>query len=124
MQNAVYVCAMIYVVLYKLWWFKLVLLFGDAGFENYIRKKAKLHLKRRLFHFGSFPMIKLTEGSGYFFHVKMPGYRLASLAAATTLHFTAFCIQLLVSQNPTACIAYLGGSSRLLIRSTGAIILS
>ena len=46
-----------------------------------------------------------VQGSGYFFHVKMPGYRLASLSAATTLHFTACCIQLLLSQNPTACIA-------------------
>jgi len=68
--------------------------------------------------------LQLNEGSGYFFHVKMPGYRLASLAAATTLHFTACCIQLFVSRNPTACIAYLGGSSQLFIRSTGAIILS
>jgi hypothetical protein len=67
---------------------------------------------------------QLNEGSGYFFHVKMPGYRLASLTAATTLHFTAFRIQLLLSQNPTACFAYLGGSSQLLIRGTGAIILS
>jgi hypothetical protein len=49
----------------------------------------------------------LNGGSGYFFHVKMPGYRLASLAAATTLDFTACCIQPLLSQNPTACIAYL-----------------
>jgi hypothetical protein len=50
---------------------------------------------------------QLIEGSGYFFYVKMPGYRLASLAAATPLHFTALCIQLLLAQNPTACIAYL-----------------
>ena len=63
--------------------------------------------------------VQLYEGSGYFFHVKMPGYRRLSLAAATILHFTACCIRLLVSQNPTACIAYLGGSSQLLIRSTG-----
>jgi hypothetical protein len=68
--------------------------------------------------------IKEDEGSGYFFHVKMPGYRLASLTAATTLHFTACFIQLLLSRNPTACIAYFGGNSQLLIRSTGAIILS
>jgi hypothetical protein len=68
--------------------------------------------------------LQLNEESGYFFHVKMPGYRLASLAAATTLHFTARCIQPLLSQNPTACIAYLGGSSQLPISSTGAIILS
>jgi len=67
---------------------------------------------------------KLVEGPGYFLHVKMPGYRLASLSAATTPHFTACYIQDLLSQNPTACIAYLGGSRQLLIRSTGAIILS
>jgi len=54
----------------------------------------------------------------------MPGYRLASLAAATILDFTACCIQLLVSLNPTACIAYLGGKSHLLVRNTEAIIWS
>jgi hypothetical protein len=54
----------------------------------------------------------------------MPGYRLASLAAATILHFTACFIELLLSQNTTACIAYLGGNNQLLIRSAWAIILS
>jgi hypothetical protein len=54
----------------------------------------------------------------------MPGYRLASLTAATTLHFTACYMQLPLSQNPTVCIAYLGGISQLLMRSAGAIILS
>jgi hypothetical protein len=49
--------------------------------------------------------LQVFEGSGYFFHVKMPGYGLASLAAATTLQFTACCIQLPLSQNPIACIA-------------------
>jgi len=75
-------------------------------------------------YFSLFNRFSLYEESGYFFHFKMPVYRLASLAAATTPHFTACCIHLLLSQNPTACIAYLGGSSQLLIRSTGAIILS
>jgi len=67
---------------------------------------------------------QLLEGSRYFFHVKMPGYRLARQAAATTLHFTACDIELVLSQNPAVCIAYLGGNSQLPIRSAGAIILS
>jgi hypothetical protein len=33
--------------------------------------------------------LNLDEGSGYFFHGKMPGCCLPSLAAATALHFTA-----------------------------------
>jgi hypothetical protein len=45
----------------------------------------------------------------------MPGYRLPSLAAATILDFTAGSIQPLMSQNPTAYIAYLGSNSQLLI---------
>jgi hypothetical protein len=45
----------------------------------------------------------------------MPGYRLASLAAATILNFAACFIPLLLSQNPKACIAYLGGNSQLQI---------
>jgi hypothetical protein len=66
----------------------------------------------------------LFEGSGYFFHDKMPRYRLQGLSAATTLHFIACHIEHPMSQNPTACFAYLGGNSQLLIKSTGAIILS
>jgi hypothetical protein len=53
----------------------------------------------------------------------MPGYRLPVLAAATALHFTACHIQHPLSQKPTASVAYPGGSSQLLIKSTGAIIL-
>jgi hypothetical protein len=58
---------------------------------------------------------KPIQGSGYFFHDKMPGYRLPGLSAATTLHFTACCIQHPLCLNPTVCFAYLGGSSQLLI---------
>jgi hypothetical protein len=65
----------------------------------------------------------LFQGSRYFFHDKMPGYRLPGLAAATTLHFIACHIQHPLSQKPTACFAYPGGSNQLLIRGTGAIIL-
>jgi hypothetical protein len=65
----------------------------------------------------------LIQGSGYFFHDKMPGYRLPGLAAATALQFTACRIQHPLSQKPTASFAYPGGSSQLLIKSTGAIIL-
>jgi hypothetical protein len=65
----------------------------------------------------------IFQESGYFFHDKMPGYRLPGLAAATVLQFTACRIQHPLSQKPTASFAYPGGSSQLLIRSTGAIIL-
>jgi hypothetical protein len=93
--------------------------YRQSGYPNASRhRQGGIFLKHR------WNKPKLFEGLGYFLHVKMPGYRLASLSAATTLHFTACCIQLLLSQNPTAFIAYLGGSSQLLIRSTGAIILS
>jgi len=68
--------------------------------------------------------IQINQGSGYFFHDKMPGYRRAGLSAATTPQFTACHIQHLPSQKPPACFAYPGGSSQLLIRNTGAIILS
>jgi hypothetical protein len=74
--------------------------------------------------FFKLPNPYLIQGSGYFFHDKMPGYRLAGLSAATTLQFTACHIQHPTSQNPTASFAYPGGNSQLLIRSTGAIILS
>jgi hypothetical protein len=53
----------------------------------------------------------------------MPSYRLQGLAAATTLHFIACCIEHPLSQNPMACFAYPGGNSQLLIMSAGAIIL-
>jgi hypothetical protein len=54
----------------------------------------------------------------------MPGYRRADPTAATTPQFTARRIQHLLSQKPTSCFAYPGGSSRLLIKGIGAIILS
>jgi hypothetical protein len=54
----------------------------------------------------------------------MPSYRLAGLAAATTLQFTACRIKHPLSQKTTASFAYPGGISHLSIKSTGAIILS
>jgi hypothetical protein len=54
----------------------------------------------------------------------MPGCCLPSLTAATTLHFTAGYLKLLLQQEPTPCFAFLGGNSPLPFRSTGAIILS
>jgi hypothetical protein len=66
---------------------------------------------------------QIYQGSGYFFHDKMPGYRLLGLAAATTLQFAACHIKHPLSQKPTASFAFPGGSSQLLLRSTGAIIL-
>jgi len=54
----------------------------------------------------------------------MPGCCLPSLAAATTLHFTAGYLKLSLQQEPMPCFAFLGGYSPLPIRSTGAIILS
>jgi hypothetical protein len=36
-----------------------------------------------------FNRFHLIQGSGYFFHGKMPGCCLPSLTAATALHFTA-----------------------------------
>jgi hypothetical protein len=65
----------------------------------------------------------LTQGSGYFFHGKMPGCCLPSRTAATALHFTAVHLNLSLQQEPTPCFAFLGGNSPLPIRSTGAIIL-
>jgi hypothetical protein len=65
----------------------------------------------------------MIQGSVYFFHDKMPGYRLPGLAAATALQFTACHIQHPLSQGPTASFAYPGGSNHLHIKSTGAIIL-
>jgi hypothetical protein len=66
----------------------------------------------------------IIQGSGYFFHGKMPGYCLPSLTAATALHFTAGHLKLSFEQEPTPCFAFLGGNSPLPIRSTGAIILA
>jgi hypothetical protein len=66
----------------------------------------------------------LIQGSGYFFHDKMPGYCLPSLTAATALHFTAGYLKLSRQQEPTPCFAFLGGNSPLPIRTTGAIMLS
>jgi hypothetical protein len=65
-----------------------------------------------------------AQGSGYFFHDKMPVYRLPGLAAATALQFTACRIQHPLSLKQTASFAYPGGSNHLLIRGTGAIILT
>jgi hypothetical protein len=56
---------------------------------------------------------KLLQGSGYFFHDKMPGCRLPSLAAVTTLQFTTGDLQLSLKQEPTPCFAFLGGNSPL-----------
>jgi hypothetical protein len=67
---------------------------------------------------------KLDQGSGYFFHDKMPGCCLPSLTAATALHFTASYLKLSLEQEPTPCFAFLGSNSLLPIKSTGAIILS
>jgi hypothetical protein len=67
---------------------------------------------------------QLIQGSGQFFHDKMPGCCLPSLIAATALQFTAGCLKLSLEQEPTPCFAFLGGNSPLPIRSTGAIILS
>jgi hypothetical protein len=67
--------------------------------------------------------LEIVLGSGYFFHDKMPGYCLPGLTAATTLHFTACHIQHPLPQKPTASFAYPGGSSQLLFKSAGAIIL-
>jgi hypothetical protein len=53
----------------------------------------------------------------------MPAYCLPGLAAATTPQFTACHIKLPLSQKPTTCVAYSGGSNQLLFKSTGAIIL-
>jgi hypothetical protein len=67
---------------------------------------------------------KLSQGSGYFFHDKMPGCRLPSLTAATPLQFTTGGLQLSLEQEPTPCFAFLSGNSLLPIRTTGAIILA
>jgi hypothetical protein len=69
-------------------------------------------------------MSNLSQGSGYFFHGKMPGYCLPSLTAATALHFTAGYLKLSLQQELTPCFAFFGGNGLLPIRSTGAIILS
>jgi hypothetical protein len=67
---------------------------------------------------------EVTEGSGYFFHDKMPGCCLPSLTAATALHFTACDLKVSLQQEPAPCFAFLGGNSPLPIGSTGAFILS
>jgi hypothetical protein len=54
-------------------------------------------------------------GVGVFFHDKMPGCCLPSLAAATASHFTAGHLKLSLQQEPTPCFAFLGGNSPLLI---------
>jgi hypothetical protein len=66
----------------------------------------------------------IHQGSGDFLRDRMPGYRLPSLSAATPLNFAAGCIQPTVSQEPTACFAYLDGISQLSYKSNALIILS
>jgi hypothetical protein len=68
--------------------------------------------------------LKLSQGSGYFFHDKMPGCSLPSLTAATALQFTTGGLKISLEQEPTPCFAFFGGNSPLPIRTTGAIILS
>jgi hypothetical protein len=65
----------------------------------------------------------LSEGSGYFFHGKMPGCCLPSLTAATALHFTAGYLKLSLQQQRTPCFAFLGGNRPLPLGSAGAISL-
>jgi hypothetical protein len=48
--------------------------------------------------------INLIEGSGYFFHDKMPGCCLPSLTAATALHFTAGYLKLSLQQDAVFCL--------------------
>jgi hypothetical protein len=64
------------------------------------------------------------QGSGYFFHGKMPGCCLPSQTAATALHFTTCYLKRQIQQEPTPCFAFLGGNSPLPVRSAGAISLS
>jgi hypothetical protein len=73
---------------------------------------------------GTVIVSELIQGSGYFFHGKMPGCCLPSLTAATALHFIAGYLKLSLEQEPRPCFAFLGGNNRLPVRSTGAIILS
>jgi hypothetical protein len=68
--------------------------------------------------------MQLSQGSGYFFHDKMPGCCLPSLTAATALQFTTDCFQLTLEKEPTQSFAFLGGNSPLPLRNTGAIILA
>jgi hypothetical protein len=61
-----------------------------------------------------FPERKLSildQGSGCFFHGKIPGCCLPNLTAATALHFTAGYLKLSLQQEPTPCFAFLGGLS-------------
>jgi hypothetical protein len=67
--------------------------------------------------------VHLTQGSGCFFHCKMPGCCLPSLTAATALHFTAGLLKHSLQQELTPCFAFLGGNRPLPHRSSGAIIL-
>jgi hypothetical protein len=68
--------------------------------------------------------LQLIEGSGHFFHGKMPGCCLPSLTAATALHFTASYLQGSLRQEPTPYFAFLGGNSPLPLKNSGAISLS
>jgi hypothetical protein len=70
-----------------------------------------------------FILIYLFEGSGCFFHGKMPGCCLPSLTAANALHFTAGYLKGSLRQEPTPCFAFLGGNSLLHFESSEAISL-
>jgi hypothetical protein len=48
-------------------------------------------------------MNHLFQGSGYFFHGKMPGCCLPSLTAATALHFTAGYLKLSQAPGRSSC---------------------
>ncbi|MGD2271215.1 MAG: hypothetical protein PVI06_12500, partial [Desulfobacterales bacterium] len=64
-------------------------------------------------------MREIFQGSGCFFHGKMPGCCLPSLTAATALHFTASYLKGPRQHGPTPCFAFLGGNSPLPVGSTG-----
>jgi hypothetical protein len=68
--------------------------------------------------------IQISEGSGYFLHDKMPGCCLPNQTAATAQHFIALNLKPTLQQETNPCFAFSAGNSRLLIASTGVIILS
>jgi hypothetical protein len=68
--------------------------------------------------------ISRAQGSGYFFHGKMPSCCLPILIAATAFHFTADYLKLSLQQEPTPYFAFLGDNSLLPFGSSGVFILS